>query len=37
MPQRIDEPWVMDEVLRQELEDETLVVWSFNAALRQSV
>lgn len=36
MPQRIDEPWVMDEVLRQEIGDETLVVWSFNAALRQA-
>ena len=36
MPQRIDEPWVMDEVLRQEMEADTLVVWSFNAALRQT-
>ena len=36
MPQRIDEPWVMDEILRQEMEDSTLVVWSFNAALRQA-
>ena len=36
MPQRIDEPWVMDEILRKELDDETLVIWSFNAALRQA-
>ncbi len=35
LPQLIDEPMQIEEVHREEREDETLIVWAVNAALRQ--
>jgi hypothetical protein len=35
-PQLIDEPFVMEEVYREEREDEIYYLWTFNAALRQT-
>jgi hypothetical protein len=34
--QLIDEPFLMEEVYREEREDETYILWTFNAALRQA-
>ncbi len=36
LPQLIDEPMQVEEVLREERKTETLIVWSINAALKQS-
>ncbi|MFL7839115.1 MAG: hypothetical protein ACK2T4_05470 [Candidatus Promineifilaceae bacterium] len=35
-PQLIDEPYWTEEVYREEREDETYILWAFNAALRQA-
>lgn len=36
LPQMIDEPIQTEEIHREEREDETLIVWSFTASLRQA-